>query len=441
MTRLYYVFHRRNPQKAEFGGRGRRVPCAWTEGELLGRRIRIVVGEGRAAQQGLLRFVLEGEGLEVVGEARTVSDLAVAVADGQPDVVVLDDGIGVTAVSMVREALPRAKIVLVWPSAVVPIGGDARVEPAKILNDLGAAVRQVAPIGVATGVTETYERPEWIDRIRKDPGTLRDKLAGKEPAKRPSVTQLQRRGSRLHPAGGRKQPSETPADTERAPVLPLPFAATAAAIAVEPATDVAEEPAEERSEWNRRLGTLALSGAAAVSALVLALALGGGPVRTDLVRGGGIFPPGSGFSPGSGVVGPFLHYTIRGGPLAPSDEGSAPDGGGGSGDGLVGSLLGPSGSTGEGTSEGPGGDTGGGDTGGGDTGGGNDGGGNNGGGGNGGGDTGGHVSTPEQGHGNPFGGPPPQLGLTPAHGAGLGHTVGPAADHAATHPRAHAHKH
>ena len=39
------------------------------------RPVRIVVGEGRAAQQGLLRFVLEGEGFDVVGEARGTADL------------------------------------------------------------------------------------------------------------------------------------------------------------------------------------------------------------------------------------------------------------------------------------------------------------------------------------------------------------------------------
>ena len=173
----------------------------------MARNIRIVVGEGRTAQQGLLRFILEGEGFDVVGQAATVADLAVEIAEGQPDVVVLDDGIGVMAVSMVHEALPQTKVVLVWPSSVVPIGGDARVEPAKILNELGPAVRHVAPVGVGRGLTESFDRPEWIDKVRKDPATLRDKLgtSQKETPKRPSVTQLQRRGARLHP--GRKSRS------------------------------------------------------------------------------------------------------------------------------------------------------------------------------------------------------------------------------------------
>ena len=163
------------------------------------RRVRIVVGEGRTAQQGLLRFVLEGEGFDVVGEAKGVADLSGEIEANQPDVVVLDDGIGVMAVSMVHEVAPQAKIVLVWPSAVVPIGGDARVEPAKILRDLGAAVEHVmAPIAA---LTETFDRPVWIDKVRKDPAALRGLLAAKAITKLPSVTRLQRRSKRLHPTG------------------------------------------------------------------------------------------------------------------------------------------------------------------------------------------------------------------------------------------------
>ena len=73
------------------------------------RRVRIVVGEGRAAQQGLLRFVLEGEGFDVVGEAKGVADLSGEIEANQPDVVVLDDGIGVMAVSMVHEVAPAGQ--------------------------------------------------------------------------------------------------------------------------------------------------------------------------------------------------------------------------------------------------------------------------------------------------------------------------------------------
>lgn len=401
------------------------------------------MGEGRTAQQGLLRFVLEGEGFEVARETRTIADLAIAIADEQPDVVVLDDGIGVVAVSMVHEALPRTKVVLVWPSAVVPIGGDARVEPSRVLKDLGPAVRHVAPVGVGAGVTETFDRPEWIDKVRKDPATLRDKLAGRgADAKRPSVTQLQQRGRRLHPVGRRRPEVEEPAS---AAVVAFP-AATAAG---PPPTEVTDGDAVEglaggeiveRSEWNRRLGTLALSGAAAVSALVLALALGGGRGVSPVIRGAdGFLPPGSGLSTGGGQVNPSTGGSSLGGggywpipivlpvPEAPAVGPSGSNGG---------DFLGPStGSPETPTQEPPVEEPGGGGNGGGGNG---NGGGGNGGGNGGGGGGGGGVAKPEGNVKNPFGGPPSQLGLTPAHGAGIGTTYGVAADHARS---GHAHKH
>ncbi|HEX6400118.1 MAG TPA: hypothetical protein VF108_06570 [Actinomycetota bacterium] len=417
----------------------------------MGRRIRIVVGEGRTAQQGLLRFVLEGEGFEVARETRTVADLAIAVAEEQPDVVVLDDGIGVVAVSMVHEAVPRTKIVLVWPSAVVPIGGDARVEPAKILNDLGRTVREVLPVGVGAGLTESFDRPDWIDRIRKDPATLRDKLgaSGTETAKRPSVTQLQKRGRRLHP-GRRAETEETAAP---AAVVALPVRQDASGTPPEEvlADDTAPDAPEERSEWNRRLGTLALSGAAAVSALVLALALGGGRMPPQL-RGAGeiVIPPGTGFGGAPAQTGPFLGGVLGSDGYSPIPIVS-PTGGDGdagpTGDGTTtGGLLAPTGGSdqppadepvdGGGGGNGGGGNGGGGNGGGGHGGGGNGGGGNGGGGGHGG---GGEVKKPSGNAHNPFGGSPSKLGLTPAHGQGLGRTFGAAADNAKA--ASHAHKH
>jgi hypothetical protein len=415
----------------------------------LGRRIRIVVGEGRTAQQGLLRFVLEGEGFDIVGEASSVADLAVAIAEGQPDVVVLDDGIGVVAVSMVREVLPQTKIVLVWPSAVVPIGGDARVEPAKILNDLGPAVRHVSPVGVGAGLTETFDRPEWIERVRKDPATLRDKLdtTGKETAKRPSVTELQRRGARLHPSSRK---AKRTAPKEPSEIVALPEAEGAAVGAEGASSEPAEgveaassEPIEERSEWNRRLGMLALSGAAAVSALVLALAIGGGRVDTSIVRGGGYVPPGTVFSSGGTEAGPFIDGSLGGdgytpiptptpGPTesgGPGGETEAPPPGG--------DVSAPSGGT---DQTGPDTSPDGGAPRAGEEG---DGGGGNGGGGNGGGaGNGAHdLAMPGRSTGNPFGGPPSKLGLTPAHGAGMGSMVNDAAEHGARIASGHAHKH
>jgi hypothetical protein len=106
------------------------------------RRPAVVVGEGDPARRGLLRFVLEGEGLDVVGEAATTVQLVQVLAVHRPDAVVLDDGIGTTAVVVAREMHPQAKVILVWPSDVIPIGGDARVDPADVLRDLGPAVER-----------------------------------------------------------------------------------------------------------------------------------------------------------------------------------------------------------------------------------------------------------------------------------------------------------
>ena len=169
----------------------------------MARPVRIVVGEGRAAQNGLLRFVLEGEGFDVVGEARGTADLTEVIESNEPDVVVLDDGIGVIAVSMVHEVAPQAKVVLVWPSAVVPIGGDARVEPARILRDLGAAVTHV--MAPAAALTETFERPglgrEGPERPHHLAGEARGQGDDEAPERHPAATAQQATPPHREPVG------------------------------------------------------------------------------------------------------------------------------------------------------------------------------------------------------------------------------------------------
>ena len=86
----------------------------------MSRRIRVVVGEGRTAQQGLLRFVLEGEGVDVVGEAKSTASLASTIAEERPDVVVLDatgctQAIGGLVYELYEHA-PRTGVVLVSSS-------------------------------------------------------------------------------------------------------------------------------------------------------------------------------------------------------------------------------------------------------------------------------------------------------------------------------------
>jgi hypothetical protein len=111
-------------------------------------RIGVVVGEGHPMRRGLLRFVLEGEGFTVLADASTAVELVQALAVHHPDVVVLDDGVGPTAVVVTREMRPDAKIVLVWPPDLAPIRGDATVDPTQVLRELGPAVEQA--VGVPT---------------------------------------------------------------------------------------------------------------------------------------------------------------------------------------------------------------------------------------------------------------------------------------------------
>ena len=180
-------------------------------------------------RRGLLRFVLEGEGYQVVAEATNAAELGRVLAVHRPDLVVLDDGIGAMAVGMTREMVPAAKIVLVWPRDVVPVGGDTRVDPSDVLRELGPAVARVATPLSADGTTT--ELPAWIERVRKDRSALRERLA-KATGAAAGMTALQRRGQRLHPvaSAGDQESADTSTgesepiidDTGRAPVVILP---------------------------------------------------------------------------------------------------------------------------------------------------------------------------------------------------------------------------
>jgi CheY-like chemotaxis protein len=317
------------------------------------QRVRIVVGEGRSSQQGLLRFVLLGEGYDVVADAANPAELARVLAVHKPDVVVLDDGIGATAVGMVREMAPGAKIVLVWPGAVVPIGGAAQVLPSRVLQELGPAVSKVT--GVA-GVTAAMTGTALVDQTKRDPAALRRMLRdAREPSTATAAT-----GAIID-------------DREPAPVLILPVTSSSdddvvtvpeasdddgaegasdevdhAGATVAPAAIVAggavvgleagAATAGARSALNRRLGNLALGGAAVAGAIVLALALGGAKVPIAQVSGQAFTytppaPPGPddgpNGGPGGGQNGPGLPGN---GDPTEGGQGQGPQGGGDVGD-------------------------------------------------------------------------------------------------------------
>lgn len=184
------------------------------------RRVRIVVGEGRSSRQGMLRFVLAGEGYDVVADAANPAELARVLAVHKPDVVVLDDGIGATTVTMVHDMLPGAKMILVWPEAVSPIAGASRVEPSQVLQDLGPTVERLT--GVA-GVAVAGEGPAAVDRAKGDRSSLRRMLGTA------AVVDLVARSRASHPTGDAAAASAATEpiidDREPAPVVILPVAA------------------------------------------------------------------------------------------------------------------------------------------------------------------------------------------------------------------------
>ena len=105
--------------------------------------VRVVVGEAEPCN-GALRFVLDGEGFDVVGEGSTPAELERILPDTQPAVVVLSADISAGAVLTVRKRAPSAKIIVVWPIDVSAAIADDRVEPSRIYDELGHAVRRQA---------------------------------------------------------------------------------------------------------------------------------------------------------------------------------------------------------------------------------------------------------------------------------------------------------
>src|SRR3954447_19611064 len=243
------------------------------------RNVRVVVGQGDLEQAGSLRALLERNDFDVVGEAANTSQLARFLTDEQPDIVVLDDAIGIDAVELAAEIAPDARLVVVWPAAVMPIAGAVRVEPSEVTTALSPTVALAAGLGGFAAI----DRPEWIERVKKDPATLREMLAarGSLPA-RPSVTELQRRGHRLHPSPTAAKKASRETEPAAASVIPIGLAAAAAdgpepaeaEMGVAAAAAASVPPDVLSSAWNRRLGVISLSGAAAAGALMIALALG-----------------------------------------------------------------------------------------------------------------------------------------------------------------------
>jgi hypothetical protein len=105
------------------------------------RRVQVVLGEAER-DDGLLRFLLEAEGFDLVGLASSDEELERVLRGARPSVVVLDGGISAAAALRARECLEDAALVVVWPDGISAVLAEERVEPSLVIEDLGDAVRR-----------------------------------------------------------------------------------------------------------------------------------------------------------------------------------------------------------------------------------------------------------------------------------------------------------
>ncbi len=104
-------------------------------------RVQVVLGEAERTD-GLLRFVLEGEGFDIIGLAADDSELTRVLRGARPTVIVLDGGISAAAALEARRSTPGASLVVVWPDGVSAAVAEEHVEPDLVISDLGEAVRR-----------------------------------------------------------------------------------------------------------------------------------------------------------------------------------------------------------------------------------------------------------------------------------------------------------
>lgn len=238
------------------------------------QRVRVMVGEGRSARKGLLRFVLENEGYDVVAEAESTLELAQKIVVYRPDVVVLDDSIDASAVGMIREVVPSSKVILVWPRGVSAVGADARLEPAEVLSFLGPTVARAVGRGPLLAPPTAPTSPVVVVPEAGPP--IGPTPARPEPEPEPS-------GGGVAPVaeGGAAAPPEPPVVPETTakttPETPAEIPATLTDVVMEPASLEAPRwtytSSQRRTRDDRGSRWLAMA-ALLVAALAVAVAMG-----------------------------------------------------------------------------------------------------------------------------------------------------------------------
>jgi hypothetical protein len=120
-------------------------PAAWRVRVSQQPIVRVVVGEAGEPHPGPVRWALDIEGFDVVGQGSSRAELERVLAGVDPTVIVVDDAIPASALIALRAMSPSAGVVVVWPASVSSKAiADAHVDPGCIEEDLGRAVRRAA---------------------------------------------------------------------------------------------------------------------------------------------------------------------------------------------------------------------------------------------------------------------------------------------------------
>ncbi len=110
--------------------------------------VRVVLGEAAEPHPGPVRWTLDVEGFDVVGQGTSRAELERVLRGVEPTVIVVDDAIPASAVMALRAKAPSAGVVVVWPAGVSSRAiADAHVDPGCIEEDLAHAVRRAARRG------------------------------------------------------------------------------------------------------------------------------------------------------------------------------------------------------------------------------------------------------------------------------------------------------
>jgi hypothetical protein len=196
-------------------------------------------------------------------------ELAQRLVIHRPDVVVLDDGIDASAVGMMREVLPAAKVVLVWPRGVTAVGADARLEPGEVMTSLGSTVGRVAGRGTVIAPPRPRRSSQDVVVVPEPdaPDAPDEPVVSEVPPEEAEPSSEEARTADREPVGREALPGMMMEPPERAPT----WTYTAA-------------PGAPRSVGRGRTWAIA---AAVVVALLVALALGSSLLneRTVAIRG------------------------------------------------------------------------------------------------------------------------------------------------------------